>query len=1122
MKAIYQILLTGIVLLLCGTCGYAMPYRFDNMHIDGTSAIYSFAQDKSGIIWLGTENGLYSYDGYHFYPHFERKDRSNSRVHTLCMHDELLYVGTENGLLTYNIHTGRYIEKSNSRLHDIRAILMLNNKILLGTSRGLFIKKGKDIKYAAGYGIKKTIYSMLNTHWGLLIGTINGLYIINGKHTRRITIGKGKQPLVNAIISDRHNRIWIGTEGSLYTWKGHAFIPVPSMKGNSVKTLTIDAGDNLLAGTDNGLYIITKNGTTSRIIHDARSQESLANNIVWSLYHDRFNNIWIGTDNGMSLLSGLSFYSYISLPDITQRSDGNCLHAIYRDHRGTMWMGGTDGLLRYDIDNKIYRNVAWFRQNSRQAPLSHNRVRRIYEDADGDIWVATDHGINWYDRKEKQFRNFIITDKSGQYSTAWAYDIVLDRRKRLWIAAYMGGVFIIDKHRLLASHGTIVADHHIAGGPGQLTGIHVGQLAMDAKGYIWALGNENGMACINPDNFKVHTVLPRHNISYMMADNRGRIWAGYDGGVTMIDPYSGKTTEHHFADGFTSDRVISIIDARGHIWAFGAQTCCIINMNGRNRYFRIPGITTFAASYSPHDHRVYIGGNDGFISIAPSVFSKPIKARKLMLTSLLVNGQEYNDTGYDIRFASKIELKYNENNISFRLSDLPYNNYPQAIYVYKLEGSDNNWRYFDSRNGEIQYNALRYGNYKLLIKNIDNTDDIACVYSLDVSILPPWYLSIWAKIFYIILAIILLRWIMNFYAVKKNLKHERIARQRIMEQAQTRARFFAHLSSELKVPLGRILSPVYNLLSSDTTKNEDLENIRNNASELNRLIYKSLDADCDDIEYAKPQIFTIDAVRYLEYAAADIHKKYQSNIHVDSNVTMLYVDVDVVRWDIIFNALLEFVQQHSEHTAENTITLRSDEERQILTISVSNPTMHISKTERLFIFQKYNPGNYDANKVSAGLFLIKKYIESGKGSVSLERSSLGTLMFKTQFPLDRKIAHVISNNEQETTDRLFAKAVSAIEAHISDSEFNVTSLQNELGVGNKLLYRRIKQITGMTPVEYIRNIRMKKAALLLHENKYTISEVMFMVGFSNTGYFSKCFQKAFGMTPTEFGKGKNK
>lgn len=78
----------------------------------------------------------------------------------------------------------------------------------------------------------------------------------------------------------------------------------------------------------------------SRIIHDARSQESLANNIVWSLYRDRFNNIWIGTDNGMSMLSGLSFYGYTPLADITQSGDGNCLHYIYRDTRRlSLWMG---------------------------------------------------------------------------------------------------------------------------------------------------------------------------------------------------------------------------------------------------------------------------------------------------------------------------------------------------------------------------------------------------------------------------------------------------------------------------------------------------------------------------------------------------------------------------------------------------------------------------------------------------------------------------------------------------------------------------------------------------------------------------------------------------------------
>ena len=1119
MKTIYQTLFISIVLLLCSINGHAVPYRFDNMHIDGTSTICSFTQDESGMMWLGTENGLYSYDGYNFYPHFDRRDITNSRVHSLCMRDGMIYLGTENGLMIYDIHAGKYVEKAKNGPRDIRAMLMMNDRMLIGTSRGLYVKKGNSIRYAAEYGISQTVYSMLNTHWGQLIGTINGLYVINGNHARRIMIGTGRQPLVNAIIADKHNNIWVGTEGALYSWNGRSFIPVLPLMGNSVKTLTLDARNNLLAGTDNGLYVISPNGMVSRIIHDARSQESLANNIVWSLYRDRFNNIWIGTDNGMSMLSGLSFYSYTPLADITQSGDGNCLHNIYRDSRGTMWMGGTDGLLRYDNYNGIYANMSWFRQNSSKTPLSHNRIRSIYEDADGDIWVATDHGINWYDRKSGQFRNFIISDKTGRYSTAWAYDLVLDSRKRLWIAAYMGGVFVIDKRRLLYSHGTVIADHHIADGKGKLSNIHVGQLNVDAKGNIWALVYGSGMACINPVTFKVRTVMPQRNISYMMADSHGRIWAGYDGGVTMINPNTGKTTDHDFTDGFTSDRVVSMVDAGGQIWALGGQTCRIINMNGSDRHFRIPGITALTASYSPRDRMVYIGGNDGFVSVAPSVFSGKVNTHKLMLTSLLVNGNQYVNEKCDIRFADEVDLKYNENNISFRLSDLPYDNSPQSIYLYKLEGSDNDWRYLDSRNGEIQYNALEYGNYRLLVKNIDNTSDDAFVYSLDVIISPPWYLSIWAKIFYVILLFALLRWIMNFYAVKKNLKLERIARQRIMEQAQARTRFFAHLSSELKIPLAKILSPIYHLLASDNTKNTELEDIRNGASILNRLIYKSLDIDSDESEKTKPQIVTIDAVSYLKYVAVDIRRRCHGGMRVDSDVTMLYIDVDVVRWDIVFNALLEFVQRHSDNDSESVVTLRSDVEKQLLSISVSNRTMHINEAERQFIFEKYNPGSNDAENVSSGLFMVKKYIESGKGSVSLDRNSVGTLVFKTQFPLDRKAAHSINSTELETADKLFTQAVAIIEAHISDSEFNVTSLQNDLGVGNKLLYRRIKQITGMTPVEYIRDIRMKKAALLLREGKYSVSEVMFMVGFSNTGYFSKCFQKAFGMTPTEFGKG---
>ena len=79
-------------------------------------------------------------------------------------------------------------------------------------------------------------------------------------------------------------------------------------------------------------------------------------------------------------------------------------------------------------------------------------------------------------------------------------------------------------------------------------------------------------------------------------------------------------------------------------------------------------------------------------------------------------------------------------------------------------------------------------------------------------------------------------------------------------------------------------------------------------------------------------------------------------------------------------------------------------------------------------------------------------------------------------------------------------------------------LQDVIGIGGKQLYRKTKAITGRTPVEYIREMRMKRAAELLSQGKFSVSEVMYTVGFSNSSYFSKCFSKEYGMTPTEYMK----
>lgn len=107
--------------------------------------------------------------------------------------------------------------------------------------------------------------------------------------------------------------------------------------------------------------------------------------------------------------------------------------------------------------------------------------------------------------------------------------------------------------------------------------------------------------------------------------------------------------------------------------------------------------------------------------------------------------------------------------------------------------------------------------------------------------------------------------------------------------------------------------------------------------------------------------------------------------------------------------------------------------------------------------------------------------------------------------------------QMSSTDKKFLVEINTtVEANLSDSDFNVQSLCEQVGLGNKLVYRKLKQLTGMTPVEYIRTIRLSKASILLQQKKFTISEVMYLSGFSNASYFSKCFQAKYGCTPREY------
>ncbi len=116
---------------------------------------------------------------------------------------------------------------------------------------------------------------------------------------------------------------------------------------------------------------------------------------------------------------------------------------------------------------------------------------------------------------------------------------------------------------------------------------------------------------------------------------------------------------------------------------------------------------------------------------------------------------------------------------------------------------------------------------------------------------------------------------------------------------------------------------------------------------------------------------------------------------------------------------------------------------------------------------------------------------------------------------------LIGETDLQTVDeRFIEKIIGHIEANISESEFSVQSLIENMNMSQDQLYRKLKALTGLSINHFIRLVRLKKAARLLTEGTYTVSEVLFKVGFNNPSYFTRCFKAEFGMLPREYGLSK--
>ena len=126
-------------------------------------------------------------------------------------------------------------------------------------------------------------------------------------------------------------------------------------------------------------------------------------------------------------------------------------------------------------------------------------------------------------------------------------------------------------------------------------------------------------------------------------------------------------------------------------------------------------------------------------------------------------------------------------------------------------------------------------------------------------------------------------------------------------------------------------------------------------------------------------------------------------------------------------------------------------------------------------------------------------------------------MIKMRIYLDSKVN--LPEPEFVQLDKLLLeKAVKAVEDNLTEPDFDVTALADAMNMSRSTLTRKLKAITGRTPLDFIRNIKMKHARHMLEDKDKSVTEVAATLGYFNRKYFTTCFKEEFGMTPSEFQK----
>ncbi len=1044
-KSIYAFALLYCVLLT----GQYMPPEWEKLSVKGeefntsTNIVY---QDRIGYLWIGTNHGLFRYDGQtlveYLQDDFDKHSLPNNTVNSILEDDfGNLWIGTESYLTLY--HRGDNNFYSFYKDNFTRVFKRLSDGTIYANLRNIGY-----VKITPSEDVKNLVFETSHNY-------VNSVSPFSNNGT------------LNDILEGDRGKIWIASDNGIFCSDGKAI--VKSSFTESTLSLMAHTDNSFLALTNKGLFrlsyqedsndlhiiehhtidldkseapiMLAQDGTNDyhyaltqkkivRSVHEPNELEKIIEILETdnsgvslnfkSLMVDEHENMWLATSKGVYIKTKQEM-TFKTIP-IPFQNDKR-VRSLYMNETGTLYFGSEDGFVYYGSPNNFEQaeiggsirtmmsmkeeNKLWIGAGNEIRQLNLNDlsskiiktynapVRNIQAIGPNEICVGLwSKGIDFVNTSSEisDFKKNLIA-KIGKQNVSTLH---LDKYNRLWIGTRGEGVFLID----------LDAEELVHLYPRKGKGINSTAilcfLELNDKMYIGTRGGGVNVYDFKTERFSIYG--KKHGLNSpvatsMESDSKGNIWIITIKGISLFDPKEGTFTNFGYKDGLQQNQLLfvkHIKDKQGNIY--------------------------------------YTDGN-GVSVIYPDKFEKKEKLAQTLITGFEILetsntvSDSLNTSPKSIFHEQKTILPYDKNNIIIKFTSLDFTAPEKNKYAYKMEGVNDYWIYGASNDNAVNYSNLSPGTYTFKVKST-NSHGVwnHTPAEMKLTITPPFWGSDLAiltyGILFVTITLITVKLTKNWFQMKKNLVAEMVSHQKDNELHKMKMVFFTDISHELKTPLTLIQGTIGKVIREKKYKLKEntAKRIHRNALRIGRLIDQIMDIRKNEVGVFELKVCKGDIVRdseNLKKAFDDFSRIHNIEYHFksDHDKVEAYYDLEILE-KILFNLL----SNAFKYTAKNgridvllkrrSIGLEQSILKKIkvgdyLEFSVIDNGLGIPADDLPYIFDRYYQStNLAANQVPGtgiGMELVQKLVNAHGGTISVESKENNYTKFSFLLPISKSL-----------------------------------------------------------------------------------------------------------------------